>query len=392
MANHNTLFINVMTFIRRTGVSLPDIRLYKTYIWAVIGLLISQKPHLTHWQAYRFDPVLAASKTRQFSRWLHNPRIDPTDIYAQIVRAMLRYWIDQEIFIALDTTQLWKRFVIVRISLIYCGRAIPLHWKVVEGESPTVKFIVYRSMLDHVNRLVPSSCKVTFLADRAFGVIKLYRHLKLLNWHFHIRIKGNVIIHETPKQARRKMFRGQVSQLWPPPKQASFMNHIWVGERRYGPLHLALAHVQTLNGLEKWAIISDQRVSRRTFDEYGLRFCIEENFLDEKSAGFNLESSKIRDCEALSRLCLIIATATIYVVSTGKAIEAQGLVKKIDSHWFRGLSFFQIGWRWCRKVVFEGGWLLNFIWIPPDPDPEPSIASWKQFYRPFFAFESINYI
>ena len=37
-----------------------------------------------------------------------------------------------------------------------------------------------------------------------------------------------------------------------------------------------------LNKHSTWAIISDDPTEMETFDEYGLRFDIEENFLDDK--------------------------------------------------------------------------------------------------------------
>ena len=43
-----------------------------------------------------------------------------------------------------------------------------------------------------------------------------------------------------------------------------------------------------------WAVVSDEPADIHTFDEYGLRFDQEENFLDDKSAGFQIESSEIR--------------------------------------------------------------------------------------------------
>ena len=75
--------------------------------------------------------------------------------------------------------------------------------------------------------------------------------------------------------------------------EARFFNHIWLTDQRFGPLHLALAHVQTQDGYQSWAIVSDEPVSLKTFDEYGLRFDIEENFLDDKSAGFQLQESDL---------------------------------------------------------------------------------------------------
>jgi hypothetical protein len=56
-----------------------------------------------------------------------------------------------------------------------------------------------------------------------------------------------------------------------------------------------------------------------------LRFDIEENFLDDKSSAFQLESSLIRDADALGRLCFVLAITTLYLVSQGTVIVEQGI-------------------------------------------------------------------
>ena len=85
---------------------------------------------------------------------------------------------------------------------------------------------------------------------------------------------------------------------------ALLLHKVWITDRLFGPVYLALAHAQTRNGYEEWAILSDAPTDLHTFDEYGLRLALEENFLDDKSAGFQLESVEIRDADALARLAL----------------------------------------------------------------------------------------
>ncbi|MEM9773212.1 MAG: hypothetical protein AAF902_01435 [Chloroflexota bacterium] len=124
---------------------------------------------------------------------------------------------------------------------------------------------------------------------------------------------------------------------------ALFVNHVWITQRKYRPVHLALAHAITSDRQKKWAIISNEPVDRPVFDEYGLRFCTEENPLDDKLGGFNLQDSNLEDADSLSRLCLILATATVYLVSTGKVVESLDQQDTTDPHLFRGLSYLQIG-------------------------------------------------
>ena len=89
---------------------------------------------------------------------------------------------------------------------------------------------------------------------------------------------------------------------------------------------------------EYWAVISDEPTEVETLQEYGLRFDIEENFLDDKSNGFQLESSLIRSAKALERLCFVLAMTTLYLVSVGTDVVKRGKRRLVDPHWFRGSS------------------------------------------------------
>jgi hypothetical protein len=141
-----------------------------------------------------------------------------------------------------------------------------------------------------------------------------------------------------------------------------------------------------------WAIVSDEPTGLQTFDEYGQRFDIEENFLDDKSGGFQLESSLIREAAALQRVCFILAVATLYLVGTGSSVVALGLRRLVDSHWKRGLSYFKIGWRWIEFALTNQHYLLRFAWLDPGPDREPVSASKRQDARPRVIFYALSLV
>lgn len=384
-SNHTTLFYNLMHFICGTGFRCHDLRATTTFVWAVFGLIISECVSLSLWALFRPGEAKAASKERQFSRWLHNDRIRPMLIYRPLVEEALQEWAGVTIYLALDTSQLWGRFTIVCLSLVYRGRALPVGWVVCASGSATVSLARYQRMLAQVADCIPNNSKVILLADRGFMDLKLIRLMRQLGWHFRIRVKLSTFIHRATKGKRK------VRSLMPPPGGARFFSHVWFTQQRYGPLHLALAHVQTKNGYEKWAIISDEAVDLHTFDEYGLRFDIEEGFLDFKSAGFQLESCQLEDSESLSRLLLILAAATLYLVSTGTAIVEMGKRYLVDSHWFRGLSYMQIGWRWVKRALVWGERLLSRLWLSSEPDPEPAMASWRKWLEPDIRISRIEW-
>ncbi|MFQ5796659.1 MAG: hypothetical protein ACE5JP_16645, partial [Candidatus Bipolaricaulia bacterium] len=86
-------------------------------------------------------------------------------------------------------------------------------------------------------------------------------------------------------------------------------------------------------------------------------YTIEENFLDDKSNGFQLESSEVREAQALSRLCFVIAMTTLYLVAQGKR-------RWVDPHWFRGSSYLKIGWNWINRALMKGWELITQLRLP----------------------------
>lgn len=156
---------------------------------------------------------------------------------------------------------------------------------------------------------------------------------------------------------------------------------------------LALAHEATCG--EYWYLLSSESTTLQTFREYALRFDIEENFLDDKSNGFDLEHSMIRSAPALSRLCLVLAVATLYLTLQGTAVVADGKRRWIDPHWFRGSSYLKIGWNWLKAALAKGWKLLHPLGLITQTDPEPAMASrnqhQRQVYRLKFTVRTLDY-
>jgi hypothetical protein len=75
-------------------------------------------------------------------------------------------------------------------------------------------------------------------------------------------------------------------------------------------------------------------------------------------------------------------TYTLYLVSTGTAVVPLGLRSQIDTHWHRGLSYFQIGWRWIHQTLAHLEYLLPFFLLELGPDPLPVSASKRQAAKP----------
>ena len=313
----------------------------------------------------------AASRVRRFARFLHHAAIRPHEWYRPLLQAALRDWTStRHFYVALDTTVL-APFVLIRASLVYRGRAIPLAWKAMRHASAMVSFDAYQPVLDQVRALLPIGSPITLLADRGFLHEQLIRYAQVHHWHYRIRMPGDTLV-----QVRQHATR-TVAQLRPDLGQAHFYHNVTIFGTAVGPLHLVVAQPADVPQ-DPWYIVSDQVTSRQTLDEYGLRFDIEENFLDDKSGGFQVQTSEVQTPEALERLFLIIAIATLHFTSTGVEVVRAEVRRWVDTHWDRGLSYLKIGWRWLKQQYRRGWQVFATFWLDPAPDPMPAIASRRQ--------------
>src|SRR5262249_36917368 len=277
-----------------------DQRHLKTLAWMMVGLLQAGGINLTAWAPYVGSRARYAQSTvRRFRRWLDNDKIDVLSLYGPLLQQALAEWGEQALYVALDTSMLWNTYCLIRLAVIYRGRAVPLVWCVLEHGSAQVGFETYRELLERAAVLLPRRCKVIFLADRGFADTDLMAHLGHLGWHWRIRIKRSFWL------SRRGCRRCKVERLAVARGQACFWHQVSITAKHYGPVYLAVA--QAGQGQDAWYVLSDEPTDMQTFQEYGLRFDIEENFLDDTSNGFQLESSLIRSAPALTRLCVVLA-------------------------------------------------------------------------------------
>jgi len=75
-----------------------------------------------------------------------------------------------------------------------------------------------------------------------------------------------------------------------------------------------------------------------TLDECALGYDIEEDLLDDKSGGFEVKSSKLHDPQAIARLFLVLAVATLCFTNVGVAVVKLKARCQVDTLWDRGLS------------------------------------------------------
>jgi hypothetical protein len=390
MSDSLSLYDTLFPVIRKAQTH-EDARRLRVFVWVVVGLLVEKTISLPLIALAIASTAKMASRTRRLRRFLANPHVCVRAYYDVLIRGALAEWAGQTMYLILDTTTVRGRVVILRVSLVYRGRAVPLAWQVYERKSVSLPIKLYREVLGHVRGLLPPGVTVVLLGDRGFRAEALMRWCRSphIGWHFRLRLKANQRI--TGADGRTWLLR----ELGLQPGQKGFLHDVRLGGRHYGPLHLAMAWAEKAPGEaenqkgEAWYIASDEPTDDTTLGEYGLRMEIEEELLDDKSGGFQLEATELQDAASISRLLLVMSVAYLHVVSLGTFVVAAGLRRSVDGHWARGLSYFQIGWRWLRQSLYHDHPLLRLFRLIPGPDPEPVPVSRARRTQPVWSLWSL---
>lgn len=262
----------------------------------------------------------------------------------------------------------------VHLSLVCCGRAVPLLWRVLEHGSATVAFDQYKGVLRKARWLLRQHKDVMLLADRGFANHELIRWLRTSQWHYGLRLSCDVLLHGP------RRYPTTVGSMYPSLGQARLYRNVGLWLDGVQRCNLVLATVK--GAKESWAVVTDESPTLQTLWQYALRFRVEELFLDSKSGAFELEESRLRSAAALERLYLVAAIAILYATTQGMAVQIAGLRQQVDPHWRRGISYLKIGLRWLNGVLHKGRQLLTPIPLLPK-DPQPCFAS-KQAERDFY--------
>jgi hypothetical protein len=357
-----------------------DKRHIKTLSLMASAALQSESLNLSAWEPYvQSRATQAQSYERRWSRFTGNPLIDIWAIYMPLVKDALAQWKDKPVFLALDTTMIDEELCMIHLSVVCCGRAIPLLWKTLKHESASVAFAEYLPLLRQAQWSLRRH-SVMFLADRGFANHELVRWLQQSRWHYRLRIPHDTSIHTAPGA----IF--EVSKLLPYRGNAIGYQGVRLWED--GELESNLMMGNLDNADEPWAVITDEPSSLQTLWDYGKRFCCEELYLDSKSGVFDLEGNKIEEPEAIDRLYGVVAVALLYSTLQGMAVQLVGLRSEVDPHWKRGLSYLKIGIKWLKGVVNKGRKLFDIGRLLRH-DPEPCFAS-KRAQQEYFEQRRFN--
>jgi len=336
------------TWKRRIMELRPEQRItqVRNFVWLIVGIFQSRSVCLSRIAGKVPGPAKLLSMTRRLSRLLANPAIRVREWYEPIAREWLarQFSCLGEIRLIVDGTKIGCGHQLLIVSLAYRKRAIPIAWtwvKHIRGHSSTPKPL---ALLAYVRKLIPKGATVFIVGDREFGAVAILRQLDQWRWFYVLRQKGDTLVFLHPEHGWQP-FGSYIRQ----PGQSFWLGRGDLTAKEIYSTNL-LVHWQT-GEKEPWCLATNLPDRLTALRFYRLRMWIEEMFGDFKKHGFDLESTRLRHFDRLSRLTLAVALLYVWLVSIGARIIRDGLRTVVDRNDRRDLGIFQIGLRFIERCV-----------------------------------------
>jgi hypothetical protein len=312
----------------------------------MIGMYKSKSVHLSRIATEVPGEARLPSITRRLSRFIQNQAVNVWDWYGPIARQWIQWQAhtNGEVRLVLDGTKAGLGFQLLMISLAFRRRTVPLVWRWVrkphgKGRSSASTHL---ALLRLVHGLIPAGNKVLVVGDSEFGDIPVLQQLESWEWQYALRQRGNIQV-KLPYTTIWRDFRDLVQQ----PGQTCWATEVLISLKY---LHMAnLFACWQVGEKEPWLLatnLSDPRSSRQAYQR---RMWIEEMFGDFKANGVDLERTRLRNPDRLSRLTLAVALLFCWCIAIGFQVIKNGQRDLIDRSDRRDLSIFQIGWRFLIR-------------------------------------------
>lgn len=242
--------------------------------------------------------------------------------FAPLLAWIIECWdpTSKQLVLVLDATTVSDHFVVLSISVVLRGCALPVAWYIQRAGVKGAHKGQWLRLLDLLHDAVPPDWQVLVMADRGLYAKWLYKRIVQYHWHPFLRI--NIGCKARPEAAKRGTPFEPIMRLVP--QQGSQ----WRGRVRCFSSKGARVCCTLLarwdEGYEDpWFILTDLPVTQAEACWYGLRSWIECGFKDGKRGGWNWQRCRSTDPRRVERLWLAMAVATLAAVGVGAQREAQ---------------------------------------------------------------------
>ena len=203
------------------------------------------------------------------------------------------------------------------------------------------------ALLRQVQQLVPPGIRVSLVGDGEFNHPLLIEELCFWGWDYALRQKSNTLIMEKHDAIWKRL-----DSIPLKPGEMRWLGTVLLTQASPYPTNIVL--YWKIGEKEPWFLATNQLKVQLTIHLYQRRMWIEEMFGDLKGHGFDLELSRLRTPERLSRLTLAVCILYVWLVTTGEYVLHKGFQHEVDRTDRQDLSIFRLGWDWLeRRLAFD---------------------------------------
>ena len=202
-------------------------------------------------------------------------------------------------------------------ALWYRGRAVPLAWvqRAVKLDAGVSDWDLVRQLLSAVATLLPPDLTVIVIADRAFGTPVFTDAVSAYGWHWVVRVQGQTCFRD--RQGCQRALRTVVPQ---PGRRWHGCGSVF---RKHGWRHACVVGFWDRQHREPLLVASNRPVRWQVLALYLRRGALEHLFRDWKSAGWQWESSQVRDPAHWEKLYVGMAWATLLTLCAGRQVASE---------------------------------------------------------------------
>ena len=338
----------------------------------LVGLCLSRSVHLSR-IANKIPTTKATlpSATRRLSRLLDNPAIRVRAWYEPIARCVLECAAQGggEIRLIVDGSKVGFEHRLLMVGLAYRRRTLPIAWSWVRSEKGHSSSYKQRALLNYVRqRLLPRETpqeRVLVVGDSEFGAVETLEQLEEWGWHYVMRQKSSHLVCQQQQQQQQWQPLGELIERM---GQSRFLENVLL--TRSGAHETNVLLHWKRGEKEPWLLATNLPTRHQSLSAYRRRMWIEEMFADFKGQGFDLESTRLRHFERLSRLTLAVVMLYVWLVVYGAEVIKRGQRRLVDRSYRRDHSLFRLGYNMLDRCLAQG--IKPFIRLLPNSLPKLS--------------------
>lgn len=322
--NKNTdISTNLQDFFKEIDLPLSESR-HNLLAELIIAIILAESAVISDItkKTFSFDNIHDESLQRKIRRFFKSKKFDPYKIFDSFIKHIIdNYFVKKNnprVHIVIDHMFCNDKFTVLMFTLRIGKQGFPIFFRCFEATNNPNAFdtnLIIEGINYIFNLFKNKNLELIFLADRWFPNTTVLEHINSLNCTY---------VFRTKKEHKIRYFDSKENHfIWKP--LSDFSHQIYhtrflenIDYTFKNPIKANIVLARTIyNEDDPWILVTNGDPTKAVRD-YSYRFgAIECNFKNNKTNGFYIESTKIKNIESFVGMYLLVNIATIWLTIIG---------------------------------------------------------------------------